>query len=79
MKWKFNIRKEIVISVPFEVEADNFVEALKKGQEYLLQERMKDKDPENTEYLLDTTPSADQIPRMDESKREEVRGKKSEG
>lgn len=76
MKWKFNIRKEIVISVPFEVEADNFVEALKKGQEYLLQERMKDKDPENTEYLLDTTPSSDQISWMDESKREEVRSKK---
>ena len=82
MKWKFNVLKEIEITVPFEVEADDFFEALKKGQEYVSQEKMKDKDSENAKYYLDTSPSSDQIPWLDDSKylaKKPKKGKKAEG
>lgn len=80
MKWKFNIIKSTVI--PFEVEADDFQSALQQGQETVNQQRIKDNNPENTGYALDTIPSADQIPWMDDSKylaKKPKKGKKAEG
>ncbi len=66
MKWKFNIVKNT--KIPIEVEADNFAEALQKGQECVRQQWIKDNNPENTGYALDTTPSSDQIPWLDDNK-----------
>ena len=56
MKWKFNIRKEII--TPIEVEADNWTSAVEKVNDLIPQ---IDTDHGEISYCVDTTPSSSQI------------------
>lgn len=56
MKWKFNIKKEIV--TPIEVEADDVMSAVEKVHDLIPQ---IDTDHGKISYCVDTTPSSSQI------------------